>query len=141
MSDSRLILVDPPSLGPAPGFHHGVVVARGRTLYVAGQIATDAQQRLVGFGDMAAQFAQALDNVLTVVREAGGRPEDIAEMTAYCTDIPAYRTARKALGAAWRERLGRHYPAMALIGVTELVMPGAMIEIQAVAALPEEGPA
>ncbi|MBT8494412.1 MAG: RidA family protein, partial [Deltaproteobacteria bacterium] len=77
-------------------------------------------------------------HVLAVVAAAGGQPEHIMSMTIFVTDIDAYRRDYKRLGPVWRERLGKHYPAMALIGVSELVEPRAKVEIQAVAALPEE---
>lgn len=116
---------------PAPkGFSNGRV-GTGRVLHVAGQIGCTTDMVFgVGF---AAQFGIALDNVIAVVQAAGGTAEDIAEMTVFVTDMPTYRAARKELGAVWRERLGKHYPAMALIGVSELFEPAALVEIQAVA--------
>jgi enamine deaminase RidA (YjgF/YER057c/UK114 family) len=80
-----------------------------------------------------AQFAKALDNVLSVVKAAHGAPTDVAAMTVFVTDLPAYRAARKELGPIWRERFGTHYPAMALLGIKDLVEPNAMIEIEAIA--------
>ena len=82
--------------------------------------------------DFARQFAQALDNVLAVVRAAGGRPEGVVKMTVYVTDLAAYRASQRALGPVWRERFGRHFPAMALVGVAGLVEEGALVEIEAV---------
>ena len=79
------------------------------------------------------QFIQALDNVIAVVRAAGGVPADIATMTAFVTDVAAYRSGARDLGPAWRARFGRHFPAMTLVGVTGLVEPGAVVEIQATA--------
>lgn len=90
--------------------------------------------------DLVGQFGQCLDNILAVVEAAGGTARDIARMTVYVTDLAAYRAAQKALGAVWRPRLGRHFPAMALVGVTGLVEPDAMVEIEAVAVLPEVSP-
>jgi len=119
---------------PAPKGYANGTIGRGRVLHVAGQIGWDAGQQIVG-DELVAQFAAALDNVLTVVRAAGGGPWDIAEMTIYVTDLPAYRAGAKALGAIWKERMGKHYPAMALVGVAGLVEPRAQVEIQAVAYL------
>ena len=116
------------AIDPGKGFSNGMI-GRGRVLHVAGQIGAGA--------DLVAQFGAALDCVLAVVKKAGGVPEDVAEMTVYVTDIDAYRAATRALGPVWRERLGRHYPAMALVAVTALVDPTALVEIQAVAYLTE----
>ena len=74
--------------------------------------------------------------MLAVVRAAGGEPEHIGRMTVFVTDLPAYRGARAELGAVWRARMGRHYPAMALVEVRGLVEPGALVEIEATAVLP-----
>ena len=117
---------------PAPkGYRNGAVV-RGKVLFVAGQVGWNAEQ-VFASDDLVDQLAQALDNVLAVVRAAGGTAEDIASMTVFVTDIAAYRTETRAIGAAWRPRLGKHFPAMALVAVTALVEPSAVVEIQAVA--------
>jgi enamine deaminase RidA (YjgF/YER057c/UK114 family) len=106
----------------------------GRHVLIAGQIGWDAEGR---FADgLIAQTKQALANVLAVLAEARGGPEHIARMTWYLTDIPAYRAQARALGPVWRELMGRNFPAMAVVGVTALVEPDAMIEIEAAAILP-----
>jgi len=116
---------------PAPrGFTHGRT-GRGRAVHVAGQIGCD--EHGVCSTGFVPQFAKALDNVLAVVRAAGGTAEDVATMTVYVTDIAAYREAQKELGAVWRARLGKHFPAMALVAVAALVEPAAVVEIQATA--------
>ena len=117
---------------PAPRGYSNGRTGHGRAVHVAGQIGWDEHGKLVS-PEFVPQFARALDNVLAVVRAAGGAPEDIAAMTAYVTDIAAYRAAGKELGAAWRARLGKHFPAMALVAVSALVEPGAVVEIQATA--------
>jgi len=117
---------------PAPRGYANGRTGRGRVVHVAGQIGWDAHGAFAAT-DLVSQFAQALDNVIAVVRAAGGAPEDIATMTVYVIDIAAYRGAHKALGAAWRERLGKHFPAMALVAVSHLVEPTAAVEIQATA--------
>ncbi len=128
--------VRPEGWKAALGYENGILVENGgRTLYVAGQIAWDKDQQLVGPGDMAAQFIQALDNVLVIVEDAGGRPEEIVRMTVYVTDKKAYLEATRAIGAAWRERLGKHYPAMALVQVADLLEEGALVEIEATAVI------
>jgi enamine deaminase RidA (YjgF/YER057c/UK114 family) len=123
--------VNPPGWPAPKGFSNGML-AGGRALHVAGQIG--------GGADFLSQFGAALDNVLAVVRAAGAGPEDIAEMTVYVTDIDAYRNGLRALGPVWKARMGRHYPAMALVAVVALVAPDAQVEIQAVAYLAEEQP-
>jgi enamine deaminase RidA (YjgF/YER057c/UK114 family) len=122
--------INPPALGAPRGFTHGLLAPEGwRPLFVAGQTAADAR----GF---VAQFAGALDNTIAVVRAAGGGPDHIGRMTIYVTDLDAYLQSRTILRDTWRERMGTHYPAMALVGVTRLVEPGALVEIEAIAMLP-----
>ena len=129
--------IEPEGWRAPRGYANGVLVeGAGRLLFVAGQIAWDAEQRLVGGDDLAAQFAQALRNVVAVVRAAGGGPEHLARMTVYVTDKRRYLAATKAIGALWREVVGRHYPAMALVEVAGLLEDGALVEIEATAALP-----
>ncbi|MGK4006408.1 RidA family protein [Sorangium sp. So ce1036] len=128
-----------PAGWPAPRGYANGVVTRGRTLHVAGQIGWDPSSGRLRGGGLVEQFAQALDNVLAVVAAAGGGPGDVARMTVYVTDLDAYRSSRRAIGAAWRARLGAHFPAMALVGVAGLVEPGALVEIEAVAALGADG--
>ena len=120
---------------PTPkGYANGMVGA-GRTLCVAGQIGWDAHG-VFHTDDLIAQFDQALANVLAVVEAAGGAVTDIASMTVYVTDIDGYRTRTRELGPVWRARLGKHFPAMALVAVAALVEPRAKVEIQATAVLP-----
>jgi enamine deaminase RidA (YjgF/YER057c/UK114 family) len=107
----------------------------GRVLFVAGQTATD-QSGTITTREFVGQVACALENILTVVREAGGRPEHIGRITFYVTDIEAYRASLKPLGKAYRGIMGRHYPAMALVEVKGLVDPEALVEIEATAVLP-----
>ena len=129
-------VLNPAALGEPRGWNHGLLApAGGRVLFVAGQTAT-APAGHIETPDFAAQFALALDRVLAVVRAAGGEPSHIGRMTIYVTDLAAYRDARRELGAAWRARLGRHYPAMALVEVSGLVDAGALVEIEATAVLP-----
>ncbi len=126
-----------PSTFPAPkGYSNGVLV-RGPhdLLVVAGQIGWGADERIVS-DDFVAQFDRALANVLEVVRAAGGGPEHVVRLTMYATDKREYLDRLREVGAAYRERMGRHYPAMALVEVKGLVEDGAKIEIEATAALP-----
>jgi len=128
--------VEPEGWEQPRGYSNGIVVPSGaRLVFVAGQIAWDADQTLIGAGDFAAQFRQALANVLAVVEAAGGQPRDLASLTIFVKDKAAYTASQKALGAVWRELVGKHYPAMALVQVADLLEEGALVEICGVAAL------
>lgn len=132
-----LLPILPPGWPRPSGFANGILApANARTLYVAGQIAWDEKHTIVGPGDFLAQFRQALANVVTVVKAAGGEPKHLASLTVYVTDSSRYVEAVKAVGDVWRALVGRHYPAMALVEVKGLLEPGALVEIQAVAAIP-----
>lgn len=115
------------------GYANGMA-ASGELLAVAGQIGWDEHCTIVS-DDFVAQFKMALENVLTVVRTAGGTPTDIISLTVYVTDRNRYLGASGALGQLWRELLGHHYPAMALVEVSALVEARAQVEIQALAVL------
>ena len=129
-------VIQPEGWAKPRGYANGMV-ARGTTVYVAGQIGWDAQQKLVG-DDFVSQFRQALSNVVAVVEAAGGKAEHIVRLTIYTTELDAYRGNIKAVGAAYRETLGKHFPAMALLGVAGLVDAGALVEIEGTAVLPEQ---
>jgi enamine deaminase RidA (YjgF/YER057c/UK114 family) len=128
-------LVTPPNFPKPRGYANGMV-AEGRFLFISGQIAWDKDARIVS-PDFATQFLQALDNVIAVVREAGGGTEHLVKLLAFVTDLDAYRAATRAIGEGWRARLGKHYPAMSLVKVAGLLEPGALVEIEGVAVLPE----
>lgn len=118
------------------GYANGISVPAGRIVFVAGQVGWDAKQKFHS-EEIAPQFEQALENVLAVLAEAGGRPEHICRMTAYCSDKPAYMAARKDLGPIWRRLMGRHYPAMSMIFVSALLDEPGKIELEATAVVPE----
>jgi len=119
--------------GPTPKGYADARIGKGRALHVAGQVGWKAG--VFEAKDLVGQFAQALDNILAVLTAAHAHVDDIAEMTIYVTDIAGYRAARKQLGPIWRARFGTHFPAMALVAVTALVEPDAVVEIQCVAYL------
>lgn len=128
--------INPESMGAPKGYSNGMLApAGGRMLFVAGQIGWDAQQKLVS-DVFAEQFAQALRNVLTVVEHAGGRAQHIGRLTVYVTDKTEYLRELKGVGAAYRELMGKHYPAMALVEVRALVESGAKVEIECTAVVP-----
>ena len=104
-------------------------------MFVAGQVGWDAAQKFQS-EDLAPQFEQALKNVLAVLAEAGGKPEHICRITAYCCDKPAYLAARPKLGRIWRGLMGRHYPAMSMIFVADLLDSPGKIELEATAVIP-----
>ena len=108
--------------------------AGGRTLFIAGQTARDDSGK-VPPADFVSQFDRALGNVLAVLRAAGGEPGDVGRLTIYVTDMAQYRAGLKPLGAVYRRLMGAHYPAMALVEVTSLVDPQAVVEIEATAVL------
>jgi enamine deaminase RidA (YjgF/YER057c/UK114 family) len=118
-------IVNPPELDTPRGFSHAVIA--GDTVYLAGQI---------GDGEtVAEQFDAALGNLLAALRGAGGEPVDLVSLQVYVTDVAAYKGALPALGHAWRNHFGTHYPAMGLFGVTGLFEPWAKVEVMGVAVL------
>jgi len=129
-------IVNPEELAPAVGYSHAVVAAPGRTVYLAGQIAFDREMNIVG-ETWTEQFDLALENLVTALRAAGGEPEHITWMQIFTSDVAAYRAARPELGPIYRRHMGRHYPAMGLYGVTELADVGALVEITAIAVVPD----
>ena len=134
----RYEIINPEQLGAPRGWNNGMLAeAGGRILFVAGQIASDAEGHVVD-SDFASQFGRALSNAVAVVREAGGSAGDIGRLTIYVTDIDAYRTSLPEIGQGYREVMGRHFPAMALVAVAELVNPAAKVEVEATAVIPNE---
>lgn len=133
MSDTHRV-IQPDGWARPRGYSNGIV-AEGRLLAIGGQIGWNAAQRFERH-DFVGQFDQTLANIRAILDAAGARPEHLVSMTCYVTDLDAYRQSARALGAVWREHLGRVFPAMALVGVTGLVEPEALVEIQALAVLP-----
>ena len=132
----RLMAISPAELGDSPGWTHGWLAPAGaRLLFAAGQTASDAHGRFPS-AEFVVQFEAALAKALVVVAAAGGSPEHVVRMTVYVTDVDAYLAQRKQIGEAWRRRMGRHYPAMALVEVTRLVESEAIVEIEVTAAVP-----
>jgi len=129
-------ILHPQGWAPPIGYANGIA-ARGMVVFVAGQVGWDAAQKFQS-EELAPQFEQALKNVLAVLAEAGGGPEHICRMTAYCCDKPAYLAARPQLGRIWRSLMGRHFPAMSMIFVSDLLDSPGKIELEATAVIPEE---
>lgn len=127
----KLTVVNPDSLFPPRGYSNGIR-GSGEIVFVAGQVGWSRAGGVVS-DDFVLQFAQALENVLDVVFAAGGRADSIARMTVYVTDKLEYLRRAKEVGAAWRQRMGRHYPAMTLVEVKSLLEDRAQVEIEATA--------
>ena len=119
---------------PRPRGYANGMLATGRLLAIGGQVGGRPPGMTLVRG-LVPQFAQAVDNVLTVVRAAGGSPTDIVSLTIFVTELDQYVAATQPIRAVWRERLGNHYPAMALIGVRALLDAEALVEIQGLAVL------
>jgi enamine deaminase RidA (YjgF/YER057c/UK114 family) len=130
-------IVNPDSLAPPSGYAHAVVAAPGRSVYLGGQIASDRDGVCRG-ETLVEQFGLALDNVVTALEAAGAAPADLVSMQIFVTDVGDYRRSSSELGDEYRARFGRHYPAVALLGVTALFDPAALVELVAVAIVPEE---
>ena len=126
--------INPPSLGQPRGYSNGVLASGGNLLFVAGQIGWDENQTIVS-DDFVAQFDRALANVVIVVTEAGGNPQQIARLVIYVTDKSQYVASRAQVGECYRAHLGKHFPAMALVEVKSLLDDRAKVEIEAIAVL------
>ena len=127
--------LNPPGWPTPRGYSNGIA-AEGTLVFVAGQVGWNAAGQLET-GDFAGQARQALENVRAVLAVAGARPEHVARMTWYVTDADGYRRARVPLGEAYRSVMGDHYPAMTLVAVVALADPGARVEIEATAVVPD----
>lgn len=128
-------ILQPEGWAAPRGYANGIA-AEGRTVFAAGQIGWDPATCTFDTDDFVAQAEQALRNVLAVLREAGAGPEHVTRMTWYVTDRAEYLAGARALGQAWRELFGRHYPAMTLVIVAGLLEERAKVEIEATAVVP-----
>jgi enamine deaminase RidA (YjgF/YER057c/UK114 family) len=128
-------ILHPKGWAPAVGYANGIAVSGGTLVFIAGQVGWDAAQKFHS-EDLAPQFEQALKNVLAVLAEAGGRPEHICRITAFCCDKPAYLAARKDLGRIWKSLMGKHFPCMSMIFVSDLLDSPGKIELEATAVVP-----
>jgi enamine deaminase RidA (YjgF/YER057c/UK114 family) len=126
--------INPAELGRPSGFSHAVAVTAGRMVFLAGQIGLGRDGKLVSCG-VVAQFEQALANLLVALAAAGGLPGDLVSLTIYIVDLEDYQAHAKEIGAVWRRLAGTEYPATAGVGVARLWEPGALVEIQGIAAV------
>lgn len=132
----KMTIINPDGLVKPRGYNHGISIAGGGTLlFLGGQVAWDSEGRLVGENDIAGQFDKALENILVVVREAGGQAENIVKLNLYVTDKAAYLASSKELGQAYKKHMGKHFPTMTLVEVKSLYEAGAMVEIEGLAVL------
>jgi len=134
MNDSNFEILQPENWVAPQGYANGVV-AKGRQVFIAGQIGWNEQAKLVS-DDFVVQVEQALLNVVRILAEAGGLPHHLTRLTWYLTDKAVYVARRREVGEAYRRVLGRHFPAMSLIVVADLLEEGAAVEIEATAVIP-----
>ena len=128
-------VLQPPGWPRPHGYSNGVS-ARGRMIFTAGVVGWDAQERFVA-DSIAGQFAQVLRNIVAILAEDGAGPEHIVRMTCYITSVDEYLASTAEIGAAWKDIIGRHYPAMAMVQVARLIEPDARVEIEATAVVPD----
>ncbi|HXG99344.1 MAG TPA: RidA family protein [Sphingomicrobium sp.] len=125
----------PPGWPRPKGYSNGIS-ASGRTIYTAGVVGWDEQERFTA-DTLPGQFAQILRNIVAILAEDGAAPANLVRLTCYVTDRDAYVAGLSEIGAAWKSTIGAHYPAMALVEVSRLVEPQALVEIEAIAVVPE----
>jgi enamine deaminase RidA (YjgF/YER057c/UK114 family) len=128
-------VVSAPELPPGVGYAHAIAAAAGRLVHIAGQVAQGPDGGIVG-ATLAEQFDVAASNVVAVLRAAGGEAPHIVSILVFVTDVAEYRESRSAFREVWQRHFGKHYPAMAVVGVTELVDPRARVELVVVAVVP-----
>ncbi len=118
------------------GYSNGILAGKGRMLFIAGQVGWSAEEKFAS-EKLVPQFEQALKNIIAIVEQAGGRPDDICRMTCFCKDRNQYLETRREIGKIWKELMGNHYPCMSMIFVVDLLDHPAVIEIEATAVIPE----
>jgi enamine deaminase RidA (YjgF/YER057c/UK114 family) len=129
-------LINPEALGAPSGYTNGLLVdGSGKLLFIAGQVAWDKDQKIVN-DDFVEQFDKALANVITVLHEAGGEPNNIVRLVIYVTNKLEYRERTKAVGERYRKHLGKHFPALVLVQVAGLLDDRAKVEIEGMAVIP-----
>ena len=134
---AHISAVQPRTLPKPAGFSYGYEVKHGRLVFIAGQVARDEQNTVVGTGDIVAQFRQVCRNLQTVMSAAGGDLTDIVKLTIYVLDTDDYKRHLREIGGVYREYFGKHFPAMTLVGARDLfdAADGCLVEIEGVAAL------
>ncbi len=135
----KTTIINPQNLSQPRGYSNGMLFEGGSLLFIAGQVGWDRECRIVS-DDFAEQFAQALENVLAVVRQAGGGPENIGRLLIFVTDKDEYSSRLRDIGTAYRQLMGKHFPAMTLVEVKSLLEHLAKVEIEALAVIPAADP-
>ena len=130
----KTTIINPAALAEPSGYSNGVKVEGGALLFIAGQIGWDRERRIIS-DSFADQFALALENVVAVVREAGGEASNIVRLLIFVTDKRAYLGDIKNVGSAYRQIMGMHFPAMSLVEVSALVEDLAKVEIEGIAVI------
>lgn len=128
-------ILQPPGWPKPKGYSNGIV-AKGRLVFVAGQVGWNAQEKFET-SSLAGQARQALKNIVAILAEAGAGPEHICRMDWFLADVKEYNASLKELGTAYREVIGKHYPVMTAVQVGGFVETGAKVEIEVTAVLPE----
>ena len=126
-------LLNPAGLERPVGYSHVAKITSGKIVFVAGQAPFDANGSVVGKGDFVSQFRQVIANLKLAIEGVGGRPDQFAVLTMYITDLQAYLTNKKPIGAAYRDLFGKYFPAITLVEVKSLYHPDCMVEISGVA--------
>ena len=135
MTENPHKFLQPPGWPRARGYSNGVL-ASGRTIYVGGMVGWN-EKEIFETDDFAGQFRQVLLNIVAVLKEADAKPEHIVRMTWFIGDKREYLSSLKSIGEAYRDIIGRHYPAMAVIEVSGFIEDGAKLEIEATAVIPD----
>lgn len=133
-------IVTAPGLAEPRGYAHAVIPSQGTLVFLGGQTAQGRDGAIRG-ATLVEQFDKAAGNVVAALAAAGGRPKHLVSLTIYVTDVAEYRASLDELGTVYRRHFGRHYPAMALLGVSALFDSAAKLELVGVAALPDAAPA
>ena len=128
-------IINPPTLAPAVGFSHGVLVTGGRMLFLAGQTGSNAEGQIMVPGDLVAQYEQTLHNLQTVVESPGGKMQDITKLNIFIRDRDDYLAHLKPLGIVHRSFFGTYYPAMALFEVSRFFQNETLVEIEGIAVI------
>ncbi len=129
-------IIRPDGWAPATGYSNGILARPGKILFIAGQVGWD-ENHLFHSEKLVPQFEQTLKNTLAILEKAGGGPEDICRMTCFCTNKEEYIKGRGALGKIWTQLLGKNFPAMSMIFVTDLLAAKSLIEIETTAVIRE----
>ena len=134
MEKIKFEVINPEELAEPTGYNNGMLYHSGRMLFISGQIGWNKEKQIVS-DNFSTQFEQALANLISVVRAAGGEPTSIGKLTIFVTSKQEYISEIKTVGSAYRKLMGKHFPAMTLVEVKSLLEPSAKVEIEGIAVL------